>query len=202
MGTYDFEAQYQQRPVPKAGLLIKPAWFGEFPHVPCLPSGGRYVMSWDTAAKTGEHNDYSVCTVWVKSGGAYHLVDVVRCKLEYPDLRRKMIQLSEIRSPGITLIEDAGPGTSLIQDLKRQGLRVIGVKPDRDKVSRIMSHLPLIEAGAIELPSSAPWKGEFLSEMAAFPNGKHDDQGDSVAQYLTWKEEHRRKRVIVRQMRY
>ena len=43
-----------------------------------------------------------------------------------------------------------------------------------------------IEAGRVYLPEDAPWLGEFLSELLAFPNGQHDDQVDSVSQFLFW----------------
>ena len=43
-----------------------------------------------------------------------------------------------------------------------------------------------IEAGQVHLPKDAPWLGEFLSELLAFPSGRHDDQVDSVSQLLCW----------------
>ena len=43
-----------------------------------------------------------------------------------------------------------------------------------------------IEAGHVHLPNSAPWLGEFLTELLSFPNGRHDDQVDSVSQFLRW----------------
>jgi predicted phage terminase large subunit-like protein len=41
-------------------------------------------------------------------------------------------------------------------------------------------------AFAAHLPNSAPWLGEFLTELLSFPNGRHDDQVDSVSQFLRW----------------
>ena len=43
-----------------------------------------------------------------------------------------------------------------------------------------------IEAGQVFLPKDAPWLGDFLDELLAFPNGRHDDQVDSVSQFLNW----------------
>jgi hypothetical protein len=43
-----------------------------------------------------------------------------------------------------------------------------------------------IEAGHVYLPRDAPWLDGFLLELLAFPHGRHDDQVDSVAQFLTW----------------
>src|SRR5438270_5350030 len=38
----------------------------------------------------------------------------------------------------------------------------------------------------IQIPASAPWLAEYLHEMTVFPNGKHNDQVDSTAQFLDW----------------
>ena len=43
---------------------------------------------------------------------------------------------------------------------------------------------PKIEAGRVFLPKDAPWLHEFKVEVMAFPNGKHDDQIDSLSQFL------------------
>ena len=43
-----------------------------------------------------------------------------------------------------------------------------------------------IEAGHLHLLENALWLPEFLSEVLAFPNGRHDDQVDSVSQFLFW----------------
>lgn len=49
-----------------------------------------------------------------------------------------------------------------------------------------------IEAGEVRLPTSAPWLDPFLVELGEFPNGRYDDQVDSVSQllrtldYRTW----------------
>jgi hypothetical protein len=44
----------------------------------------------------------------------------------------------------------------------------------------------VIENGFVHLPETAPWFAEYLHELAVFPNGKHDDQADSTAQFLDW----------------
>jgi terminase large subunit-like protein len=43
-----------------------------------------------------------------------------------------------------------------------------------------------IENGFVYLPSEAEWLGTFIHEIKTFPNGKHDDQVDSVSQALSW----------------
>jgi predicted phage terminase large subunit-like protein len=36
------------------------------------------------------------------------------------------------------------------------------------------------------LPKNAPWLTEYLTELAAFPGSKHDDQVDSTTQALDY----------------
>jgi predicted phage terminase large subunit-like protein len=43
-----------------------------------------------------------------------------------------------------------------------------------------------IEAGHVHLPREADWLDTLLHELLAFPNGRHDDQVDSVSQFLQW----------------
>ena len=43
-----------------------------------------------------------------------------------------------------------------------------------------------IEAGQVFLPTQAEWLDTLLLELLAFPQGKHDDQVDSISQFLKW----------------
>ena len=52
-----------------------------------------------------------------------------------------------------------------------------------------------IEAGKVFLPVSANWIDDFKAEMMAFPNGRFDDQVDSVSQFLGWAENRLRFKV-------
>jgi putative hemolysin len=47
----------------------------------------------------------------------------------------------------------------------------------------------VIENGFVYLPTEAVWLADYLHELAAFPDGKHDDQADSTSQALDWAKE-------------
>ena len=51
---------------------------------------------------------------------------------------------------------------------------------------RLHAQTAMIENGFVRIPEDAPWLAEYLHEMTVFPNGKHDDQVDSTAQFLEW----------------
>src|SRR5262249_61651454 len=120
----------------------------------------------------------------------YYLVDVFRDRLQYPDLRRKVANLAATHGAKTILIENAGPGMALLQDLWRDlppGMpRPIGRKPEGSKVDRMVAGWAKIENGHILLPKEADWLDTFLHELLAFPTGRHDDQVDSVSQFLKW----------------
>ena len=184
MGSAAFSAQYQQSPVPASGNLIDWSWFRwyEAPN----PKVEQYVVSWDTAMKATELSDYSVGTVWGIMCDFYYLLDLVRLRLDYPALRRKVIEMYHRWHRPNVLIEDAGSGTSLIQDLKEHRIRAVPIRPVADKIVRMAAQSAKIEAGRVLLPRHAPWLDDLRTEILAFPHGLHDDQVDSIAQALSW----------------
>ena len=137
VGSYVFAAQYQQRPAPLGGGLIKRKWLEFYPWPLAIENPEMIVQSWDTASKAEDINDYSVCTTWYVKDGLYYLVGLFRRKLEYPALKAAILR--EQRKWGATavLIEDASAGTSLINDLKHDGtIRPIGIIPKLEKATR------------------------------------------------------------------
>ena len=92
MGSIDFAAQYQQQPVPPGGNLIKWSWFGVYDEPPARVSGDKVIVSWDTAMSAEELSDFSVCCVLQVRNETVYVLDVIRARLEYPDLKRKIIE--------------------------------------------------------------------------------------------------------------
>jgi predicted phage terminase large subunit-like protein len=188
LGTSNFEAQYQQRPVPLEGAIVKREWFGRYMVSPNIHPHDRVFISWDCAMKDREINDYSVGIVSVlKADGRMYVLDVIRERYEFPDLRRRVINEALKYRGCTTLVEDAGSGTSLIQELRRQpGITVIGRRPEGEKAVRLMAVCPHVEAKRVWLPIEAPWLPEFERELMAFPASAHDDQVDAFAQLLAY----------------
>ena len=188
MGSIDFAAQYQQEPIAAGGNLIKCSWFPIYDALPLRDVGDKTIVSWDTAMSAGELSDYSACVVLQVKGEIAYVLDVVRERLDYPDLRRKIIEVhrrwKNYTNSYALVIEDKGSGMSLIQDLKREGIRAIPEKPIMDKVMRMNAQLARIEAGCVHLPRHAAWSEDFLRELMAFPAAKYDDQVDALSQGL------------------
>ena len=84
------------------------------------------------------------------------MLDVVRERLEYPDLKRKVIAVyrnwRNACSRCELVIENKGSGMSLIQDLKRESIHAIAIDPEGDKAMRMNAQTARIEAGSVLLP--------------------------------------------------
>jgi len=187
IGEYNFAGQYQQAPAPLGGGLVKAAWFRHCAQDEMPGQFERVVQSWDTASKATELNDFSVCTSWGILGKDLYLLDVLRRRMEYPELKRAVREQYARFRPSVVLIEDKASGTQLIQELIAEGLyAVTRYQPQSDKVMRMHAQTAMIENGFVHLPDAAPWLAQYLHEITTFPNGRHDDQVDSTAQMLDW----------------
>jgi predicted phage terminase large subunit-like protein len=190
IGEYNFSSQFQQRPIPLGGAIVKLDWLRRY--LPGdEPADFTYVLqSWDTANKAGEINDYSVCTTWgVYQRRYFYLLNVYRHRLEFPELLRAVKEHAARYDPRHILIEDKASGTQLIQALKAEGMYRVtpyAPPPGTDKLMRLFSQTAEFEAGHVLLPSDAPWLAEYVSELLAFPGAHHDDQVDSTTQALEY----------------
>ncbi len=185
LGTYAFSAQYQQNPLPLEGGLIQWKWFGQYPEVPATGEG-YVVQSWDTANKGTQVSDYSVCLTFHCKDDHHDLIDVFRERLDYPALKDHMVRLAERHRADAVLVEEAGSGIQLIQELGNSTLPIKGIIPEGDKVTRMYTQTAKLENGWVRLPQVASWLEDLKVELLAFPNGTHDDQVDSLSQYLAW----------------
>lgn len=168
--------------------IIKREWFGYYEENELR---GKKIIatiqSWDTAFKEKEENDFSVCQTWAVTNEGYYLEDVWRGRVEFPELKKKAVELFSTYSPNEILIEDKASGISLIQELQRETrIPIKPIKPDKDKLARVHSITPIIESGRTKLKSNCKWIKDYLDELEEFPNGEFDDQVDSTTQFLNY----------------
>lgn len=186
-GEYHFSAQYQQAPMPLEGGIVKTAWLRYYTLAEKPSLFSSILLSCDTANKAAEINDYSVITVWGVKNQKFYLLNVIRKKVEFPQLRRLVAEIAKAYPHPMVLIEDKASGTQLIQELKQEG--IFNIKPyepppKSDKLMRLMSQTTAFEQGMVHLPQEAPWLAEYVREITGFPGTQYDDQVDSTTQAL------------------
>lgn len=186
-----FEGMYQGNPHVPEGQLIKRSWWrwANLDSFPSFDSFDMLIQAWDTAFKTGEDNDYSVCITAGRFQGQIYLLDVFRKKMEWPELLRASRTLFGKYQPRAVLIEDSASGQSLLQSLRLDAQPMIPVIPskrgDSDTEAFVKSKTGWIEGGRVWLPKGLDWTQPFINEAAAFPRGK-DDQVLALAHLLKY----------------
>ena len=186
LGIAGYSAQLLQTPLPAAGLIIQRNWVKRYQKV---PSEGRIFMAIDTAGKNAATSDYTAFVIAMVVGRDVYVIDVIRERLNYPEIKARTIGLCRRYRVFRLLIEDASSGQSLIQDLdveRPYGVSTpIALKATSDKHTRVSDASSLVEEGHLHLPGfDAPWLPETESEMFGFPNTRHDDIIDALAHLL------------------
>ncbi len=211
MGSYGYAAQYQQRPAPLEGGMIKKHWFKLYQYNE-LPDIEYIIQSWDTALTANDNSNYSACTTWGVFLDRYDNENVIllscwRDRLEYPELRDRVkrlandyrdtgnnrLPLSVKYKPDSIIIEAKASGDPLIQDLRRAGVYAQAFMPNKhgDKIQRVRLVTSLIESGIIWMPCQknnigkmADFADDFITSISYFPNVSSRDFVDTMTQAL------------------
>lgn len=183
IGSRDWAALYQQRPVIEGGNIVKRDWWQYYDHPPA--QFDSVIQSWDLTFKKTDGADFVVGQVWGKKGAEKFLLDQVRAQMTFTQTVAAMRNLSAKWPKSYKkLVEDKANGPALIDALKKEIMGIIPVNPEGSKEARAHSVSPQIEAGNVYLPKNAPWVHDFIEEFSAFPNGANDDQVDAATQAL------------------
>ena len=182
-----WNAQYQQNPTAEEGSIIKREWWQRWDKD--LPPLHHVIQSYDTAFLKKETADYSAITTWgvfyptEDSGPNLILLDVVKDRFEFPELRRVALEQYNYWKPESVIVEGKASGMPLTFELRKQGIPVINYTPSRgnDKHARVNAVAPLFESGQI-WATDDKFSEEVIEECAAFPYGDHDDLVDSMTQ--------------------
>jgi len=181
-----WNAQWMQNPTSEEGAIIKREWWSVWDK-DYLPSCNYIIMSMDTAFLKKETADYSAITVW----GVFYpnedskpnliLLDALKDRYEFPELRRVALDQYKYWNPDMVIIEQKASGTPLTHELRQMDIPVMTFTPSRgnDKHVRVNSCAPLFEAGVIWAPDMK-FAEEVIEECASFPYGDHDDLVDST----------------------
>jgi len=185
-----WNAQWMQSPSSEEGAIIKREWWRswESENIPVLK---HIIQSYDTAFTKKETSDYSAITTWgvfsPDQDGPDHLIllDAIKGRYEFPELRRKALEQYQYWKPETVVIESKASGLPLTHELRQMGIPVVNYSPNRgnDKYVRVNAVSPLFESGMIWAPNKR-FAEEVIEECAAFPYGDHDDLVDSTTQAI------------------
>lgn len=191
IGAREWNALYQQRPVPDDGAYFKRDWFRYYDRLPDSTHGRlRYYGASDYAVTEGG-GDYTVHLVGaVDEDDNLYLVDMWRGQTSSLDWIEAFLGMLRLWRPEVwgeesgVIMRSVGP---LIEQRLREQ-RIYGTTRRQmpsvsDKASRARTLQARLEMGKVWLPAdtSKLWVTELIQEMLTFPAGKHDDQVDALS---------------------
>lgn len=190
-----FNSQYQQEPIIPGGDIFKSEWWQFYNTDERFHYNKIYICA-DTAMKTGERNDYTCIAAFGVTATfpkMIHLLDMVHGKFEAPDLEKVFCGFyTKWRQPqkfgtvcSAVYIEDKASGTGLIQAVKKKGIPITPIRPNKDKFTRANDAIPFIANGFFKLPNSAgdAISKKVIAECESFRadmSHKHDDIVDVI----------------------
>jgi predicted phage terminase large subunit-like protein len=188
LSVQKWNAQWMQNPTAEEGSIIKRDWWRKWDK-DYIPDCVHIIQSYDTAFLKKETADYSAITTWgvfyptEDSGPNLILLDALKERLEFPELKRRALEQYYYWRPDTVVIESKASGLPLTYELRKSGIPVVNFTPSKgnDKHSRVNAVAPLFESGQIWAPDHR-FAEEVVEECAAFPYGDNDDLVDSMTQ--------------------
>lgn len=183
-----WQAQYQQQPTSEVNAIIKRDWWQAWTQRN-PPPPDFILMAMDTAFEKKTSADYSAAVifgVWnnEEDGGQPNLMllEAWRERLEFPELKERVLELYKEWEPDSVIIEKKASGAPLIYELRRMGVPVQEFTPTRgnDKITRLNAIADIFASGKVWAPQTR-WAEELIDEVASFPSGRHDDFVDCVS---------------------
>ncbi len=192
---------------PEEGGIVQRDWFKLWPADKPIPKLEFVVQSYDCAFTEKTVNDPTASITFgvfkPQDGGMCVLIiDAWQDRLQYPDLKPKVIDEYEIifgegktaKKVDLVLVEDKAAGIVLIQDLQRAHIPVRAYNPGRaDKIQRLSIVANIVKAGRVYVPESSnrpgyvrDWAEAMVTQICSFPNTDHDDFCDSFSQALRY----------------
>lgn len=190
MPSVQWNALFQQNPVPETGEYFTKDMFRTYGQLPDAPENFAYFMAWDLAIGEKSSNDWSVGTVCAYHyTGAIYIVDMFRARTNAPGIISAALQMAQkwpllqvlgmeygqIYKTMAPLLKDAMKSSKVRFSLTEE------LKPVTDKLLRARPLQQKMQMGLVHFPTAQPWVSLIEREMLRFPNGTHDDIVDSLA---------------------
>lgn len=188
MGSYVWAGQYQQRPTPRGGAIIKKHWLRYWNQATLPAEFDEIIQSWDLSFAKAAGSSAVSGLVIGRAGARKLLLDEVNARMEYTEARSAIRMMSSKWPQALAkLVENKANGPAVISDLRGEIPGLIAIEPDGDKPARMMAVAPEFESGCVELPDpSMPgyaWSAAFEEELLHFPQAPND-RGDAMSQGL------------------
>jgi predicted phage terminase large subunit-like protein len=186
-----WSAQYMQNPSSEGAQLLKREWWRHWEEED-PPDCDYTIMSLDAAQESHNRADYSAVTLW----GVFYLnsnetgkpianiilLNAWKSRMEFPELKAKMIAEYKEWEPDTFIVEKKSAGAQIVQEFRAMGIPVSDFTPGKgdNKIARVHAVSDIFSCGLVWAPKDRIWAQEVITECANFPVGQFDDMVDSV----------------------
>lgn len=209
LGSYYWNALYQQVPSPDEGGIFKRHWWRywkpkgvtlppiyvkmadaslmEIKAVDLPDTFEEMIQSWDCSFKDIKTSDFVAGGVLGRLGANKFLLDYYKERADINKTIEAIEAFSEKWPKAFAkLIEDKANGSAVIQLLRDNMSGLIAVEPEGGKISRAYAAAPGVESHNVFLPHPLlyPWVQGFIDSCAGFPHAAHDDDVDMFTQAM------------------
>jgi predicted phage terminase large subunit-like protein len=198
-----FAGQYQQRPAPLEGNMIKRVdimyYGGKDPLTgeadePLPAVGGvanpvfdRTFITVDAAFKDLKTCDYVAIGVISTRKRKRFVRNVVNAHLDLDGTVKEIRNQRKLYPEAQAIIvEDKANGPAVVQALKKDLTGVIEIEPQGGKVARVFAVAPEWQAHDWYVDRNAAWAEPFVQQLTMFPTAAHDDMVDMMSQAGIW----------------
>lgn len=188
VGPRVWSALYQQDPQADGGQYFSRDMF-KFYTPPAPPRLAVYA-AFDLAIGKNDRNDFTVgAVVGVDANDDIWVLDIVRGRWDSHRIVEEILQVQRVWKPVLIGLEKGhismAIGPYLDKRIAEEKLYETNIKDlppgRRDKLSRARAIQGRMRQGKVKFPQQAEWLDTMMSEMLAFPDGRHDDGVDALA---------------------
>ena len=192
MGSYTFASQYQNLSIPPSDATFKREWFRYYEQADLRGVDlNRYLLI-DPAISQEAYADYTaMVTVGVDQHSNIYVLDILRERMDPNKIINNIFFQYERWHPQAVGLEEVAFQRSLRYSLKQEMekrkryLNIVELSPHtRTKDQRIKGLQPLYANGKVLHNKDLVYNIYLEDELLRFPNGKHDDEIDSLSYCL------------------
>lgn len=186
LGSRGYSGQYEQRPAPDEGGILKKAWFLEVNPMTLSRDVINEPIHFfiDGAYTEKTENDPTAIFTCFAQGNTLYVLDVQEVWLEFPALIKfiqEHINRFQYTNGSKIYIEPKASGKSIAQQLRSiTMLNVVELEaPKDDKTTRAHGVAPICESLRVKVVTGS-YIPHFIEQLGMFPNATHDDMVDTL----------------------
>ena len=189
MPPVQWNALYQQNPVPESGAFFVADHFRFTPVLPGTPEEYTFFTAWDLAIGQKATNDWTVGAVGaLNSANTLYVVDMIRARMITPEIVKAAIEMG-VKWPLLQLFGmEQGQIYKTLEPELMAAMQANKVRfslydrlvPVTDKLLRARPLQSRMQMGQLYFLNE-PWAYKAQQELLRFPTGTFDDMVDALA---------------------